>query len=162
MSNRDYIIRPATEADAGAAFELIRELAEFENWLDKVTNTKEQFIKDGFGESPIYRLLVAEAGDAKIVGIALFNITYSTWRGKMLFLDDLIVTKDRRGSGIGKMLVDALFRIAQDEQVKIVKWQVLDWNTPAIAFYKKLGAVIDPEWIDCKFSEKEIALYPFS
>jgi len=156
-----YRIRKGERKDAGTAFQLILELAEFENGLHRVSNTPEQFEEDGFGEEPVFQLLVGENEAGKICGIAIYFFGYSTWRGKMLFLDDLIVTAPARGEGLGKALVDEIFRIAQKEEIKLVKWQVLDWNTPAIDFYKKMGACMDGEWIDCKFSLKEIADYPF-
>lgn len=157
-----YTIRKGERRDARTAYHLILELAEFENGLDRVSNTPEQFEEDGFGEEPVFQLLVGENEAGQICGIALYYFGYSTWRGKMLFLDDLIVTATARGGGLGKALVDEIFRIAQKEEIKLVKWQVLDWNTPAIEFYQKLGAYMDGEWIDCKFSLKEIAEYPFN
>jgi len=151
-----FTIRKATKADAAAAHQLIVELAVFEKEPDAVTNTVEQFTEDGFGEKPIYSLIVAESEEKQIVGMALYFYAYSTWKGKMLYLDDLIVTETWRHKGIGKKLVDELFVIAKQNNAKIVRWEVLDWNAPAIEFYKKLGAKIDKEWWACKFYESQI------
>jgi len=152
----EYTIRKATKADATAAHQLIVELAIFEKAPNAVTNTIEQFTKDGFGENPIYNLIVAETNNKQIVGMALYFYAYSTWKGKMLYLDDLIVTQSWRNKGIGKKLIDELFVIAKENNANIVKWEVLDWNTPAIEFYKKLGAKIDKEWWACKFYAPQI------
>jgi len=152
----DFIIRKARREDAPAAHQLIVELAIFEKAPNSVTNTIEQFTEDGFGEAPIFNLIVAESSSKEIVGMALYFYAYSTWKGKMLYLDDLVVTKNWRNKGIGKILIDELFVIAKANNVKIVKWEVLDWNTPAVEFYKKLGAKIDKEWWSCKFYEHQI------
>ncbi len=147
----NYTIRPAKIEDAPACYQLIKELAIFEKEPDQVTNTLEQFTKDGFGEEPIYKMLVAEwTPTQQVVGMALFVIGYSTWKGKLLYLDDLVVNEEYRGKGIGATLVEALFDYAQNNAIKIVKWQVLNWNTPAIEFYKKLNMTLDDQWIDCK------------
>lgn len=152
----NFIIRNGLKEDAKACHELIKELAVFENAPDAVTNTLEQFTNDGFGEEPIYKLFVAEISAdeteaKKVVGMALFVTTYSTWKGKMLFLDDLVVNEAFRGKGIGQALIDALFDHARNNDFKIIKWQVLNWNEPAIKFYKKLGMTFDDEWLDCKY-----------
>jgi len=152
----EFTIRKATREDAFAAHQLIVELAVFEKAPNAVTNSIEQFTKDGFGENPLYNLIVAENNNKEIVGMALYFYAYSTWKGKMLYLDDLIVTKSCRNKGIGKKLIDELFVIAKANDVKIVKWEVLDWNKPAVEFYEKLGAKIDKEWWACKFYEHQI------
>jgi GNAT superfamily N-acetyltransferase len=148
-------IRPATVADAPAAYELIRELAEYEKAPQEVTVSLEQFTDDGFGEQARYRLLVAEQhndtnNDKKVVGIALFFNSYSTWKGKTIYLDDLVVAETYRRYGIGKQLINALLDIARQENVNQVRWHVLDWNEPAIRFYEKMGVKMEPEWITCK------------
>lgn len=145
-----FIIRRATKADTPACHQLIQELADFEKAPNAVTNTLEQFTNDGFGPNPVYTLFVAEEENV-IVGMSLLFTAYSTWKGKMLWLDDLIVNEAHRGKGIGKALVDNLFEYARKNDYKIIKWQVLDWNAPAIEFYKKLGMTLDGEWIDCKY-----------
>jgi len=149
-------IRKATRADAAAAHQLIVELAVFEKEPDAVTNTLKQFTEDGFGENPIYQLIVAENNHKEVVGMALYFYAYSTWKGKMLYLDDLVVTEAYRNKGIGQKLVDEVFIIAKANNAKIVRWEVLDWNKPAIEFYKKLGAKIDKDWWACKFYEDKI------
>lgn len=146
-------IRSATAADATAALNLIRELALFEKAPEKVTNSLEAFIHDGFGDRPCFELTLAENTDTgKIVGMALYYIGYSTWRGKMVFLDDLVVREAWRGRGIGQQLLDAVFLYAVEVQANIVKWQVLDWNEAALRFYLRqpFEMEMDGEWIDCK------------
>jgi len=100
-------------------------------------------------------LLVAEL-ENKIVGMAIYFTKYSTWKGKGLYLDDLVVNETFRKRGIGKKLFDAVLKVAKDEGMKTMHWQVLDWNTPAIEFYKKYGASLEGEWIDCKLMEEQI------
>ncbi|HRH67783.1 MAG TPA: GNAT family N-acetyltransferase, partial [Bacteroidia bacterium] len=97
--------------------------------------------------------------DQQIAGIALYFIKYSTWKGKGFYLDDLIVTEKLRGKGIGRKLLDAFMQEAKNNGAKQVHWQVLDWNTPAIEFYKKVGASIEAEWLDCKMTEEQIQDY---
>lgn len=154
-------IRKATKEDAAKAHQLIIDLAIFENEPDAVSNTVEQFIEDGFGKEPAYHLIVADDTIAGVVGMALYVFSYSTWKGKMLFLDDLVVDEKYRGKGIGSLLIEHLFKIAKEETVKIIKWEVLDWNEPAINLYKKLGAVFDDQWLACKFYEDQINSFKF-
>lgn len=143
------VIRNGVKDDLPAVHALIRELALFEKAPEQVITSVETMEKDGFGNDPVFRFIVAEA-DGKIVGMALFFTKYSTWRGKGLYLDDLIVTEAFRGKGIGQQLLDAVFLEAKSMGAKQIHWQVLDWNTPAIEFYKKVGARIEAEWWDCK------------
>ncbi|MEO0310558.1 MAG: hypothetical protein RIQ89_215 [Bacteroidota bacterium] len=147
-------IRKATAADVPAMHELIMELALFEKCPDQVTNSPEQLLEDGFGNAPVYNALVASDETGKIVGLALYFIKYSTWRGKGLYLDDLIVTQKYRGQGIGKKLFTAYRNHAASLGAKQLHWQVLDWNTPAITFYENEGASIEAEWWDCKINLK--------
>jgi len=149
-------IRKATKKDAEQAHQLIIDLAIYENEPESVSNTLEQFTEDGFGENPVYNLLVADDMEAGVIGMALYVYSYSTWKGKMLFLDDLVINKKFRRKGIGSLLIEELFKIAKQEKVKIIKWEVLDWNEPAIKLYKKLGAVFDDKWLACKFYENQI------
>ena len=100
-----------------------------------------------------------ENGKKEIVGMALFYFMYSTWKGKILYLDDLIVTEPYRRLGVGQQLVDSLMEFAQETEVNQVRWHVLDWNEPAIRFYKKLGMRLEPEWITCKFDRRQILQY---
>lgn len=149
------IIRKGLKEDLPQVHKLISELALFEKAPEAVTNTVKDMEADGFGNNPAYGLHVAEM-NGQLVGIAIYFIKYSTWKGKGLYLDDLIVTESQRGKGIGKKLFDAFMEEAKTINAKQVHWQVLDWNTPAIEFYKKLGSTVDSEWLDCKMTEKQI------
>ncbi len=151
-------IRKGTIDDLPQVYALIKELAEYENAPDEVTNTLEAMQRDGFGDNPIYHFFVAEGAEG-VVGIALYYTAYSTWKGKMLFLEDLVVTERLRRSGIGRQLFNAVAKEAKDTGVKRMKWQVLDWNEPAIAFYKKIGAGLDDEWINCNLTEAQLQNY---
>lgn len=142
-------IRKGTPADVEPALRLIKELAEYEKAPEQVINTVEQMLKDGFGEKPIFDLLVAEIND-NIVGIAIYFIKYSTWKGKCLYLDDIVVQESLRGKGIGRKLFDAVAAEAKLQNCQQLQWQVLNWNEPAINFYKKYDTVFDDEWINCK------------
>lgn len=157
----DIQIRPGTESDLPAVHALIKELAEYERAPEKVHLSLEQLISDGRGSHPLYRLLVAET-DGDVAGIALFYFGYSTWKGKLMYLDDLIVTETMRKQGIGKMLFDELIRVAKQEDAKQIRWHVLDWNEPAINFYKKLEAELDPEWICGILNEGQIQQGPIN
>ena len=142
-------IREGKIEDLPRALELIRELAEFEKAPDEVNNTVEQMEIDGFGENPVFGFYVAE-NEGSILGMSLFYYRYSTWKGKKLYLEDIIVTEKERGKGIGALLFDRTIEHAKAEQCTGMSWQVLDWNEPAIRFYdKKYGADFDPEWINC-------------
>lgn len=154
-----FKIRPAIPADAAPTYELIRELALYEKALDAVTNSLEQYKNDAF-EQDLFELIVAEEEESgQILGMALYFMCYSTWKGKQLYLDDLVVKEAYRGNGIGQALIDELFAVAKKENVHCMRWQVLDWNTPAVEFYEKLGAKIDKEWWDCKFYRTQIENY---
>ncbi|MEM8893564.1 MAG: GNAT family N-acetyltransferase [Bacteroidota bacterium] len=141
-------IRKGEEKDLAAAFELVRELAVYENGEDQITTNLEQMKIDGFGEKPVFEFFVAEQ-DSKIVGIAIYYFRYSTWKGKRLYLEDLIVTESARGTGSGKALLDQIVEEARATQCTGIMWQVLDWNETAIKFYKRYGASLDGEWINC-------------
>jgi GNAT superfamily N-acetyltransferase len=147
-------IRKAISSDCERMMELVRELAVFERAPDEVTVTLEHFIEAGFGENPVWKALVAVADDEKIIGISLYYMRYSTWKGLRLYLEDLIVTSEFRGKGIGKMLFDHTVQEAKELGVSGIMWQVLDWNEPAINFYKKYGADISSEWLNCSLSLK--------
>ena len=150
----DIRIRKAVASDCPRMMELIRELATFERAPDEVTVTLDHFVKTGFGENPVWKALVAVTGDERIVGISLYYMRYSTWKGLRLYLEDLIVTSEFRGKGIGKLLFDATVQEANDLGVSGMMWQVLDWNEPAINFYKKYGADVSSEWLNCSLSLK--------
>ena len=151
----NIVIRKGTKQDLPALLQLIYELAEFEKAPDAVTNTVADMEKDGFGDKPVFEFHVAEL-NGEIVGVALYFVKYSTWKGKGLYLDDLIVTEKHRGKGIGKLLLDKVIEVARETGAKQLHWQVLDWNTPAIEFYKKLNVSIEAEWLDCKMTEEQI------
>jgi len=145
------LVRKAESKDVAAMLGLIKELALFEKAPEAVWNTEELLLKDGFGEQPAFQALVAVALETNsIVGMALYYTAYSTWKGKYLYLDDLIITEPFRRNKIGKQLMNTFLEEAKTSGVNLVKWQVLNWNEPAIEFYKKLGVEFDNEWIDCK------------
>ncbi len=141
-------IRKGTPEDVPQVFQLVQELALFERAPEQVTNTPEMMLKDGFGPEPIFGLFVAEV-EGRIVGISLYYFRYSTWKGKRLYLEDLIVTESMRGHGLGKMLLDTTVQEAHNTNCTGMMWQVLDWNEPAIKFYQSYGARLDGEWINC-------------
>lgn len=138
--------------------ELIKELALYEKALDQVTNTVEQMEKDGFGSSPLFGFFVAEQGD-QIVGISLYYFRYSTWKGKRLYLEDIIVTEKERGTGCGRKLLERTMVFSLEENCSGMMWQVLNWNEPAINFYKKYDARIDDEWLNCHLENAQIESY---
>ncbi|MBP7270852.1 MAG: GNAT family N-acetyltransferase [Bacteroidia bacterium] len=155
MANlQPFIIRPARAADVPAMFALVKELALFERAPEQVTNSEADMLRDGFGEQPVFRSLVAEC-EGQVVGLAIFFVKYSTWKGKGLYLDDLIVTETYRGRGIGLALLKAYLEEARRSGARQVHWQVLDWNQPAIDLYKKMGASLEAEWLDCKMNVGE-------
>lgn len=147
-------IRPAAKEDCARMLELVHELAEFEKAPQKVTVSPEHFTESGFGADPVWWAFVAEVpaetkGDKKIVAFALYYIRYSTWKGQRMYLEDIIVTKSWRGKGIGSLLMDRLVQEAKERKFTGMMWQVLDWNEPAKAFYKKYNAGFDSEWVNC-------------
>ncbi|WP_242922003.1 GNAT family N-acetyltransferase [Pontibacter liquoris] len=151
-------IRKGTYEDLPQVHALIKELAEFERAPQEVTNTLEDMQRDGFGENPIFQFFVAEAEEG-IVGIALYFTAYSTWKGKTLWLEDLVVTERLRRSGIGRKLFNAVAQEAKETGAKRFRWQVLDWNEPAITFYNKVGAELDSQWITCTMTEEQVQQY---
>ena len=142
------IIRPGKKSDIPQVFELIKELAEYEKALDKVSNTVEKLEEDGFGPKPVYDLFVAEIENS-IIGIALTYYRFSTWRGKVMYLEDLIVKEHMRRKGIGKKLFDMILDHAKVTSCVGLSLQVLDWNDLGINFYKKYNMEFDDEWINC-------------
>ncbi len=141
------IIRDAVREDVPAMFELIKELALYEKAPEQVTNTIEPMYVDGFGDNPIFGTIVSEV-EGEIVGMALYYYRYSTWKGKRLYLEDLIVSETMRGRGLGEKLLNASIEKARQTASTALMWQVLDWNEPAINFYKKFGARFDEEWVN--------------
>ena len=154
----NVIIRKGKKEDLAQVLALIKELAHYEHAPDAVTNTVEDMENDGFGSRPVYELIVAEHV-GNIVGIAIFFIKYSTWKGKGIYLDDIIVTQNFRGKGIGKKLFEAVIKFSKDYSAKGLWWQVLEWNEPAINFYNKYNAELDREWINGKLNEEQLQNY---
>lgn len=148
-------IRIGVKSDLPRVLELIKELAEYEKAPQEVTNTLALMEVDGFGAHPIYGFYVAEE-EGTILGISLYYYRYSTWKGKRLYLEDIVVTQSHRGRGIGKMLFDQTMKKALEENCTGMMWQVLDWNTPAIEFYKRYGARLDSEWVNCHLEAADI------
>lgn len=145
-------IREATEEDFPVILALIKELADFEKAPEKVTNTVEQMRK----EKDLFRCIVAETDHGEIAGMALYFFAYYTWVGKSLYLDDIYVRKEFRRMGVGAALLNTVFGIARSEECKRVRWQVLEWNTNAIEWYRKCGAILDGEWLNCDFDAEGI------
>lgn len=139
------IIRNAKPEDAPSVFLLIQELAEYERAPEQVINTPDQMLRDGFPETSWFGCLVAES-DGKIVGMALWYLRYSTWKGVCMYLEDLYVQPEFRQQGTGKALFLRLKQLAEQKQCRRLVWQVLDWNEPAIRFYEKLGSQFDTGW----------------
>jgi len=145
-------VRRAEKKDCARMLELIKELAVYEKAPDEVTVSLGHFEESGFGEKPVWWAFVAEEstdGKTEIPGFALYYIRYSTWKGQRMYLEDIVVTEAARGKGMGKLLFDALITEAKEKNFSGIAWQVLDWNEPAINFYKKYNASFDPEWINC-------------
>ena len=149
-------IRKAVESDCIRMMELIRELAEYEKAPHEVTVSIEHFVESGFGANPVWWAYVAET-DGKVEGMALYYIRYSTWKGQRLYLEDILVTEKMRGKGIGKLLFDQLIELCKEKKYSGMAWQVLDWNEPAINFYKKYkGLNIDSGWLNCSLEPRSI------
>ncbi len=148
-------VRIAKKEDCPRLLELINELALFEKAPEEVTVTLQEFEDAGFGEKPVWKAFVAET-DGSIVGFALYYIRYSTWKGCRMYLEDLIVTEEMRGKGVGKLLFDRLIAEACELGFSGMVWQVLDWNEPAINFYKKYEAAIDAGWLNASLSKQQL------
>jgi GNAT superfamily N-acetyltransferase len=152
-------IRKGVQEDLPQVLGLIQELAEYEKAPNEVDNTVERMIEEGFGEKAVFEFFVAEEND-KLVGIAIYYYSYSTWKGKCVYLEDLVVTESYRQQGIGKKLFDKVVEVAKNCGAGRLSWQVLDWNEPAINFYKKLHAELDGEWINCTLRKDALQSYP--
>lgn len=155
----DFKIRQAVAADMPAVHALIKELAIYERAEHEFVVTVEQLTADGYGPVPIFECLVAENETVGIAGMALFYTKYSTWKGACIYLEDLVVQENFRGFGLGKRLLEVLMVLARDRKVGRLEWQVLDWNNSAIGFYEKMGAVLDEEWINCKFTFEQLQAF---
>ncbi|WP_108424036.1 GNAT family N-acetyltransferase [Flagellimonas amoyensis] len=154
----EYTIRDAKPDDMAQVFALVQELAHFEKEPDAVEITKEDLVKDGFGETKLFHCFVAETNEG-IAGIALVYPRYSTWKGPAIHLEDLIVSKKMRGSGLGTALLDEVVRYGHGLGVKRICWEVLDWNEPAIEFYEKKGANVLRDWDVVQLDENGIKKY---
>jgi len=141
----NIILREAKKTDMKAVLFLIEELAEFEKESNAVEVTEDDLIRDGFGERPAFKAFVAEESN-EIIGAALFYERYSTWKGRIIHLEDLIVKQEHRNKGIGKALYTKVLKYASDQKAKRVSWEVLDWNKVAIDFYEGTGAIIMDGW----------------
>tara|TARA_B100000945_G_C20401327_1_gene607486 strand:+ start:946 stop:1398 length:453 start_codon:yes stop_codon:yes gene_type:complete len=148
------IIRKGVKKDIPQVLDLIKELAEFENAPDQVTNTIERLENDGFGNQPVYNLFVAES-ENKIIGMAITYFRYSTWKGKNLYIEDLIINEKFRREGIGLKVFEELKKFAKNTSCVGISLQVLDWNKIGINFYKKLNMKFDKEWINCNLNLDE-------
>lgn len=142
-------IRRAVKEDCPRLMELIQELAVYEKAPNEVTVTMEHFVESGFGKKPVWWSFVAEV-DGRVEGFALYYVRYSTWKGQAMYLEDIIVTEAMRGKKLGKLLFDRLIEEAKEKNWTRILWQVLEWNEPAINFYKKYNTDFDPEWINCR------------
>lgn len=148
-------IRKATKNDMPQVLELIQELAVFEKEPDAVVVTVDDLVRDGFSENPLFQCFVAEV-DGEIIGMALYYYRYSTWKGKTIHLEDLIVKESKRGTGAGFALYKEIIKQGKAENVRRIEWNVLDWNTPAINFYEKSGAKVLNDWRVVHMDEKGI------
>ena len=142
------IIRRARRSDCQRILELIKELASYEKAPQEVTITPDHLEESGFGQNPVWWGFVAEVNGI-VCGMAIYYIRFSTWKGQRMYLEDIYVTEEMRREGLGRMLFDQLIIEAREKEFKGIVWQVLEWNTPAIDFYKKYHASFDPEWINC-------------
>lgn len=153
MDLSNLVIRSAVAEDMGGVIRLIQELADYENASDQVSNTESQLVEDGFGNDPVFKCNVAEIND-DIIGFTLYYTSYSTWKGRCLYLEDFIVTERYRRTGVGKMLFEKLLDHAKEIGAARFEWQVLDWNKPAINFYNKYKSEMDGTWINCRLALK--------
>ena len=151
-------VRKAIKEDMPAVLRLINELAKFENEPDAVEVTTQDLENDGFGDSPLFECFVAEA-DGKIEGMALFYYRYSTWKGKTIHLEDLVVSEAFRGKGLGGALYSAVINYSKEQGCKRTEWVVLDWNTNAVEFYKNSGATVFDEWRTVQMNEAAMASF---
>lgn len=145
------VIRRAKQEDCSRILELVHELAVYEKAPNEVTVTLEHFTESGFGKQPVWWAFVVEVDDI-IQGFALYYIRFSTWKGQRMYLEDLLVTEEMRGRGLGKLLFDQLIIEAKEKGFTGIAWQVLEWNEPAISFYKKYQASFDGEWVNCSIA----------
>tara|TARA_B100000780_G_C20791706_1_gene314398 strand:- start:70 stop:543 length:474 start_codon:yes stop_codon:yes gene_type:complete len=148
-------IRKGVQTDLPQVLDLIKELAIYENAIDEVTIKLEDLERDGFGSEKLFHFLVA-INEKELVGIAFYYTRYSTWKGKILYLEDFVVKEKDRGKGIGTLLFEEIVRVCKNKEYNGMAWQVLDWNEPAINFYKKYKASLSSSWLNCKLSKNQI------
>lgn len=152
-----YTLREGKIEDLPQVLDLINELAIYENSPEQVSNTLEMMEADGFGENPIFGMFVCVKDEtAELIGIAIYYYRYSTWKGKRLYLEDLVVTQSERGNGAGKLLFDRVMEKSLQDNCTGMMWQVLDWNEPAINFYRKYGASLEAGWLNAHLQDYEI------
>lgn len=151
-------IREARKEDCPRLLELVNELAEFERAPQEVTVTLAEFEEAGFGVRPVWKAFVVET-EGIIAGFALYYIRFSTWKGCRLYLEDFLVTKEMRGRGIGKMLFEKIIEEAKEKGFNGISWQVLDWNEPAIQFYKKYEFALEPGWLNASLSKEQVTAF---
>lgn len=154
----EYSIREATAKDMQYVLELIKELASFEKEANAVEVTVDDLVHDGFGAEKLFHCFVAER-NSKIVGMALIYSRYSTWKGPIIHLEDLVVSETMRGTGLGTALLNEVVKYCAQQGVKRISWEVLDWNEPAIVFYEKKGAKVLRDWDVVHLDEKGIQNY---
>lgn len=154
----DFIVRQGEEKDMQSVFDLITELAVFEKEPDAVDISVTDLINDGFSENPKFKIFVAEQ-ENQIIGIALFYERYSTWKGRTIHLEDLIVTKNKQKIGAGKALYTAVLKYAFDHDFNRVAWEVIDWNVNAIDFYKSTGATYLKDWSVVQMNKEYLAKF---
>lgn len=152
------LVRQGTKTDMKAVLSLIQELAIFEKEPDAVVITEADLTRDGFGENPLFHTFVAEEND-EIIGMALYYYRYSTWKGKTIHLEDLVVRENKRGTGAGFALYSAVIEQGKKDNVRRIEWNVLDWNTHAINFYEKSGAKVLPDWRVVHMDENGIEIF---
>ncbi|WP_313805048.1 GNAT family N-acetyltransferase [Flavobacterium sp.] len=152
------IIRKGNPNDMPAVLELIRELAVFEKEPDAVVITTDDLIRDGFGNNPLFHTFIAEVNN-EIVGMALYYYRYSTWKGKTIHLEDLIVKEKMRGTGVGMALYTEIMKQGKADGVRRIEWNVLDWNQNAIDFYEKSGAKILADWRVVQMTEEGLITF---
>jgi GNAT superfamily N-acetyltransferase len=148
-------IRKGQKEDMPAVLELIKELAIFEKEPHAVVITVEDLLRDGFSENPLFYTFIAEV-NSEIIGMALYYYRYSTWKGKTIHLEDLIVSEKSRGTGAGFALYSEIIKQGKKDNVRRIEWNVLDWNTPAIDFYNKSGAKLLQDWRVVNMDEERI------
>ena len=143
----NLLIRKGKKEDVNQVFSLINELADFEKSIHEVSITTDDLLKDGFRDNPYYRFIIAEK-DSEIIGVAIYFYRYSTWKGRVLYLEDFIVKSQYRNTGVGTKIFDELKLIGKEKNFESIVWQVLNWNEIAISFYKKHGAILNNQWLN--------------